>query len=253
MKMLPDSSHERPLLVRVSFTTYILGTLSLPLFGLVACVFISSVFHFEDATGTHCQVPNYLPSISASISLSPESHIWRFCIGLHSAPRILVAFTYFRFYKACFPSRFPESPLSCVTLAFSVCENLGLLLLTYVSSSETYFVHKEGFVLFIISSFIYMLTTCRLWKSIKKHSLSPKDAKSYRWKVHFLLLNVSFCLLAALFFWKHNMYCEPGSYTFFALFEYLVVFSNMAFHLTSVWDFRSREIMVTSAFEDKNF
>lgn len=158
MKMLPDSSHERPLLVRVSFTTYILGTLSLPLFGLVACVVISSVFHFEDATGTHCQVmclfeislqiceikliclqvPNYLPSISASISLSPESHIWRFCIGLHSAPRILVAFTYFRFYKACFPSRFPESPLSCVTLAFSVCENLGLLLLTYVSSSETY-------------------------------------------------------------------------------------------------------------------
>ncbi|XP_056906115.1 post-GPI attachment to proteins factor 2-like isoform X4 [Takifugu flavidus] len=162
MKMLPDSSHERPLLVRVSFTTYILGTLSLPLFGLVACVFISSVFHFEDATGTHCQVPNYLPSISASISLSPESHIWRFCIGLHSAPRILVAFTYFRFYKACFPSRFPESPLSCVTLAFSV------------------FVHKEGFVLFIISSFIYMLTTCRLWKSIKKHSLSPKVT-------HFLL------------------------------------------------------------------
>lgn len=156
MKMLPDSSHER--LVRVSFATYILGTLSLPLFGLVACVFISSVFHFEDATGTHCQVmclfemnlqtrepelislqvPNYLPSISASISLSPESHIWRFCIGLHSAPRFLVAFAYFRFYKACFPSRFPESPLSCVNLAFSVCENLGLLLLTYVSSSETY-------------------------------------------------------------------------------------------------------------------
>lgn len=84
------------------------------------------------------QVPNYLPSISASISLSPESHIWRFCIGLHSAPRFLVAFTYFRFYKACFPSRFPENPLSCVILAFSVCENLGLLLLTYVSSSETY-------------------------------------------------------------------------------------------------------------------
>lgn len=158
MKMLPVSSHERPLLVRVSFTACIQGTLSLPLFGLVACVFISSVFHFEDATGTHCQVmclfeinlqmceikltclqvPNYLPSISASISLSPESRIWRFCIGLHLAPRILVAFTYFRFYKACFPSRFMESLLSCVTLAFSACENLGLLLLTYVSSSETH-------------------------------------------------------------------------------------------------------------------
>lgn len=122
-----------------------------------------------------------------------------------------MAFTYFRWYKACFPSRFPESLLSCVNLVCSVCENLGLLLLTYVSSSETYcrlvfrfvcfvllfkvvmercissirflpvlcsfalsVVHKEGFVLFIISSFVYMLTTCRLWKSIKKYSLSPK-------------------------------------------------------------------------------
>lgn len=84
------------------------------------------------------QVPNYLPSISASISLSPECHIWRFCIGLHSAPRFLVAFTYFKFYKTRFASKFPESPLSCLNLAFSISENLGLLLLTYVSSSETY-------------------------------------------------------------------------------------------------------------------
>lgn len=155
--------YERPLVIRVSFTTCILGTVCLPLFGLITCVFISSVFHFEDSTGTHCQVmsvlqyfcsgftymyetisllcfqvPNYLPSISASISLSPESYIWRFCIGLHSAPRFLVAFTYFRFYKMRFASKFPESLLSCLNLAFSISENLGLLLLTYVSSSETF-------------------------------------------------------------------------------------------------------------------
>lgn len=42
-------------------------------------------------------------------------------------------------------------------------------------------------------------------------------------------------------------------YTLFALFEYLVVISNMAFHLTAVWDFRSRDIMVISSSEDKNF
>lgn len=166
IKMMTASNiigHERALVIRVPFSTCIAGTVCLPLFGLLTCVFISSVFHFEDSTGTHCQVvffilsvffplmsvcskicavcfqvPNYLPSISASISLSPESHIWRFCIGLHSAPRLLVAFSYFSFYKARFASRFPESALSCLNLAFSLCENLGLLLLTYVSSSETY-------------------------------------------------------------------------------------------------------------------
>lgn len=42
-------------------------------------------------------------------------------------------------------------------------------------------------------------------------------------------------------------------YTLFALFEYLVVFSNMAFHLTAIWDFKSRDIMVISSSEDKDF
>lgn len=48
--------HERALVIKVSFSSCIAGTVCLPLFGLLTCVFISSVFHFEDSTGTHCQV-----------------------------------------------------------------------------------------------------------------------------------------------------------------------------------------------------
>ncbi|XP_019713125.1 post-GPI attachment to proteins factor 2-like isoform X1 [Hippocampus comes] len=245
--------NEKPLVIRVSFMTCALGIVSLPLMGLVACVLISSIFHFEDSTRTHCHVPNYLPSISAAISLSPECHIWRFCVGLHSAPRLLVAFAYFKFYKVRFTPRLPESALAYLSLAFSVSENLGLLLLTYVSSSETYFVHKEGFVLFILSSFVYMLITCRLWKAIKRYSLNPEDAKSHHWKVRLLILNLSFCAFATFFYIKHNLYCESGSYTLFALFEYLIVFSNMAFHMTAAWDFRSHDVMVISCSEPKDF
>ncbi|XP_054650270.1 post-GPI attachment to proteins factor 2-like isoform X1 [Dunckerocampus dactyliophorus] len=271
--------HERPLVIRISFTTFVLCTVCLPLLGLIACVLISSVYHFDESTKTHCYVPNYLPSISASISQSPECHIWRFCIGLHSAPRFLVAFIYFKFYKMCFTSKFPERSLAYLSLAFSVLENLGLLLLSYVSSKETYLLHQEGFILFILSSLIYMLITCRLWKTIKRYSLNPEvssppptppivymtsyvclfsflssqDAKSHHWKVRFLLLNVCFSAFAGFFYVKHNLYCESGIYTFFALFEYLTVFSNMAFHLTAVWDFRSREVMVISSSEDKDF
>ncbi|XP_078480911.1 acyltransferase PGAP2-like [Lampetra planeri] len=232
--------HERPLVIRLSFSTCVLGTVCLPLIGLITCISISYVFHFDDCTGTHCQVPNYLPSISASIGLSPECHIWRICIGLHSAPRLLVAFTYFNL-------------LNCLNLAFALIENLGLLLLTYVSSIETYFVHKEGFILFLVGSLFHMLITCRLWKAITKYSVCPEDLKSHLWKVRSLLLYVCFCVFAGFFYWKHNMYCESGSYTLFALFEYLVVFSNMAFHLTAIWDFRSRQVMVISCSEDKDF
>lgn len=48
--------NEKPLVIRISFTTCALGIVSLPLMGLVACVLISSVVHFEDSTRTHCHV-----------------------------------------------------------------------------------------------------------------------------------------------------------------------------------------------------
>ncbi|CDQ97119.1 unnamed protein product [Oncorhynchus mykiss] len=72
-------------------------------------------------------------------------------------------------------------------------------------------VHKEGFVLFIASSVIHMVLTCRLWLVIKKYSLIPEDVKSFHWKIRCLILNIAFCCLAAYFYWKHNMYCEQGS------------------------------------------
>lgn len=90
------------------------------------------------AAPPHHQVPNYLPSISASISLVPERYIWRFCIGLHSAPRFLVAAAYFSFYRGRFAKSFPDMGLSVLALIAALAENVGLLLLTYVSSTETY-------------------------------------------------------------------------------------------------------------------
>lgn len=84
------------------------------------------------------QVSNYLPSISAAISHVPERYIWRCCIGLHSAPRYLVAAAYFNFYYRRFAKSLPELVLSGLALICSLSENTGLLLLTYVSSSETY-------------------------------------------------------------------------------------------------------------------
>lgn len=177
---------DRPL-IRLPFTSLAVATVLLPFTGLIACLFISLVYHFEDATYTHCQVggvmahhgesvglssrnelkvsgvreesalplcdltlrlclfrplslqvSNYLPSISAAISRVPERYIWRCCIGLHSAPRYLVAAAYFNFYHGRFAKRVPELLLSGLALLCSLSENTGLLLLTYVSSTETY-------------------------------------------------------------------------------------------------------------------
>lgn len=247
-----DRDRDRPLF-RLPYTSFTVGTVLLPLTGLIACLFISLVYHFEDATFTHCHVPNYLPSISAAISRMPERYIWRGCIGLHSAPRYLMTLTYFSFYRVRFAKRLPELLLSGLALLCSLTENTGLMLLTYVSSTETYSVHKNGFIVFIGSSLLYMLITCRLWQVIRRHYVNPEEITSYRWKVRLFFFNVSCCLAAAYFFRRHNKYCEPGVYTLFAFFEYLVVFSNIAFHMTIFWDFGSKEVMVATPPEDKRY
>ncbi|XP_047463601.1 post-GPI attachment to proteins factor 2 [Mugil cephalus] len=250
----PYSSLDRDrTLIRLPFTSFAVGTVLLPLTGLIACLFISLIYHFEDSTYTHCQVSNYLPSISSAISRVPERYIWRGCIGLHSAPRYLVAAAYFSFYRGRFANRLPERLLSVLALGCSLAENTGLMLLTYVSSTETYSVHKYGFVTFIVFSLLHMLITWRLWYVIKRQDMNPEETTSYVWKRRLVLFNVSCCLAAAYFFRRHNNYCEDGVYTLFAFFEYLVVFSNMAFHMTAFWDFGSKEVTVATPPEDKRY
>lgn len=254
MQQVPYGSVDRDKpLIRVPFTRLAVITVCLPLLGLVACIVLAMLYHYNDATYTHCQVPNYLPSISAAISLTPERYIWRFSIGLHSAPRFLVAAAYLSFYRGRFSRRLTEQLLSGFTFLLALSENVGLLLLTYVSSTETYSVHKSGFILFIGSSLFHMLCTCKLWSLIVKYSISSEEMMSYWFKLRLFLFNGGFCVLAFYFYRRHNTYCEEGIYTCFAVCEYLVVLSNMAFHMTAYWDFGGKEVMVATPPEGKHF
>uniref|UniRef100_A0A3Q2PH15 Acyltransferase PGAP2 n=1 Tax=Fundulus heteroclitus TaxID=8078 RepID=A0A3Q2PH15_FUNHE len=217
--LLSNLDRDRPL-IRVRFTTFAVATVLLPLTGLLVCLVTSLLYHYEDATYTHCQVSNYLPSISAAISRPPEIYIWRSCIGLHSAPRYLVAAAYFSFYRGRFAGRLLELLLSGVALLCSVAENTGLVLLTYVASTEAYKVHKYGFIVFIACSLLHMLITVRLWHVIQRHYVSP-EVTSPRWNQNqkIFLLDPVWCSFFHHVFYLHEACDETWPFVELNLFK----------------------------------
>lgn len=224
-----------------------LGTavLSLPLFGLVSCVILSLLYDFESSTATHCNVANYLPSVSSAIGgYTPQRYIWRVCIALHCSPRFIALVCYYNSFhrlqvQTC---QYLYHFLVTLNMLLNVIENFCLLLLTCISSTENYNAHETSFVTFLVCSEFYMFFSLILCWWSKSSEMASKEWFSFKMKCLFFFVNLMSCAGVAYFFNRHNTYCEPGVYSLFALSEYTVVISNILFHGMAVVDFGGGKI-----------
>ncbi|XP_055713402.1 post-GPI attachment to proteins factor 2 [Phlebotomus papatasi] len=242
--MLPEYhslDRETPLF-RTPFGKFAFRVVSLPFFSFLFCVLWSVVFYFDRATATHCHVYNFLPSISAAIgSYQPQRFIWQVAICAHAVPRFMVAYMYLRYYRSCVRKRWHFLVNSATML--NVVENGALLGLSLFTSVDSYEIHKFCFITFIATSELYMLVSYIMNINLRRgDSLTKLEDKSIRFKGYLCLINIVSFSLAGYFFLRHNSYCEPGVYSLFALFEYIVVLTNMGFHMTAYWDFHGRWI-----------
>jgi len=234
----------------------VIKTVCLPLFGMFFSVVWSILFEWESSTATHCRVANYLPSVSAAIGSTPQAYIWRFCIALHCAPRILYADAYWTWYqlkplnhnKALSKYR---KILASFALYSHYVEMLGLIGLTVVSSTENADLHELGFILFISGSLCYMILSCIISNLIILDKKFQQQSKKLKQKL--TIFNVTMFLAAMYFYYRHNKYCESGVYTLFAFAEYLIILSNVYFHYTIALDLKSFNIVLCDNEEFKVF
>lgn len=220
-------------------------TVSLPFFGFLFCVVWSVLYNFESATYTHCKVYNFLPSISAAIGhYKPQRDVWRAAIATQAHTRVLVLIMYYRYYReTVYKWAHAVSNLALVTYAV---ENTALVTLSFWSSNENYALHKLSFITFLVMSLLHMTLSCMITRSCRSPAKDAVEASSFRWKWRMLSANISSILLACYFFYRHNTYCEINVYSLFALAEYMVVLTNMGFHMTAAWDFAGRSLLVSS-------
>ncbi|XP_071525713.1 post-GPI attachment to proteins factor 2-like [Panulirus ornatus] len=232
--------------VRIPLARLAVVTVSLPLGAFFLCIYLSLRYNFDLSTATHCGVPNYLPSISSAIGeFVPQRYIWRAAIAVHSAPRFLIASMYNSFMNRILPNIAFYNNAVKVTTFLNVVENIALLGLSFVSSKENYDVHKVFFIVFMVCSELYMVLTCLLLKDNARRLTTPLERLAYLKKKQLMAANLTSFFVALYFFYRHNTYCEPGMYSVFAFLEYMVVLSNMGFHMTAYYDFHNHELVVS--------
>lgn len=209
--MLP--SYERlnapKTLVKIAFSKLAMGAISLALGAFLFTIVWTLLYDFERATYTHCDVRNYLPSISAAIgNYEPQKTMWRLAIVLHLPMRLAVAYIYSKYYRDNIRKNRRIFAQSAVTL--NVVENLALLSLSLWTSSDDYEIHRNAFITFIACSEIYMFITYFLHKNGRKQQLTELEERSVKYKFYFFVANLIAFALAGYFFLRHNAKCEPG-------------------------------------------
>jgi len=227
-----------PILFKIRFRHLAVVTVSLPCFAFVFCIIYSFFNHYDLVTRTHCNIWNVAPSISASIGhFAPQKYVWKVCIALHSAPRLLICQMYHTHMQRMLRRDSYVQQLALFTCTLNVAEVFSLLLLSVVPSVEDFTLHKLCFGSFLFFSAFFISSSVYLFSF---HRISPGshlDRQSLYYKKMLLATNFFSILVAIYCYWRHNTYCEPGIYSIFSVFEYTVVLSNMAFHFTSYYDF----------------
>ncbi|XP_014214509.1 post-GPI attachment to proteins factor 2 isoform X2 [Copidosoma floridanum] len=199
----------------LSFSKIAWFTVLVPFLSFVFCIIWSILYNFENATETHCNVYNFLPSVSAAIGhYRPQKTIWKAAITVQAMVRALVLYMYYQYY---------------VETVYKWAQAI----------------HKIAFMTFLFMSLIHMILSYLVAKTCCNVTKDTNSITSLRWKFNSLILNVIAIVLACYFFYRHNKYCEPFVYSLFALAEYVVVVTNMAFHVTAAHDFAGRRLFMS--------
>lgn len=219
-------------------------TVSLPFCAFIGCVLLTMYKDFESANNTHCKVPNFLPSISASIgNYEPQRTIWQTAIYVHAIPRLLIISLRWKSYLSAVLEDY--SGVVNFTILLNVIENLSLLGLTFWTSAKYYPYHEVCFKTFIGASIFYMLFVCILLSKFRRRKIvTNNEKKSLKYKWRLLLTNIISFACAAYFFLRHNKFCEPYVYSMFGFSEYIVVTTNIAFHLSNIYDIPQQYVIL---------
>ena len=100
---------------------------------------------------------------------------------------------------------------------------LALFVLTFVTSSDNYDIHKTGFVSWLVFGTLALLLFVYTWRSAVPVIATAQERFVWNWFRWVTTAYFGLGALAVFFFYIHNTYCTPYMYSFFGMCEFGVI------------------------------
>lgn len=230
--------------------------------GMILCLLISVTRNYKSVTWTQCGAVNWFPSASACIgNHSLQRCIWIASVSLYIGQRILSIPMLYRLFRVVLrqDDMFAQRILNPSRAVVYTLEQICMFLLTYFSSTDNLFVHTVAFAGVCTFNSVNMLITCELCRRwLANVKTSPVDStlawggylgvevaqESLTWRNTWAVVSFLALTCAIGFYYTHERWCPHGAYSYFAISEWVFIFSTFAFHHAECREFRNVELSV---------
>lgn len=220
-----------------------------PLCGMWVCLVLSVCYNYDGVTATRCSDQpadepslniNFIPSISACLGDNlPQAGIWRSACILQNWVRLPAAIAMYGHFEQALQGT--ASSLNKLLIFVAFVENVGIIILSTFSSTDSSFVHEIGFCIYAVAHATCMILTIVLTnKHIRMGTCTTTNhrqhvrfsVKAYKYRVVVAACNIASLVVAMAFFTTaQGSYCHTyGWYSMFAICEWFYVVSAQCFH-----------------------
>lgn len=182
-----------------------------------------------------------IPSISAITGVTPQTYMWRIAVAFHVGPRMVIAQVYYNYFISQM-SKVVDKSTSYILI--NLCYWLNLIEIaaicgvTYISNRENYrtssnlsycyiliycilstitftffsfllflAVHEKIFILFMLSSLLYMIVMIKTFNMMHK-TMTEHQRLSYNIKKILFAICITSTFTLIIYFIKHRFYCH---------------------------------------------
>ncbi|KAI9597182.1 Frag1/DRAM/Sfk1 family-domain-containing protein [Syncephalis fuscata] len=180
----------------------------------------------------------WFPSVSAATGdRYPARSIFQIIIALAAGPRFAILSLWY--LHASSKMNYP-STLAKTVFGIGLIRTVACGVFVYITSTDDHDIHDIGMLLYILCTFPYMIGT--IWHERRLSGVKVQHAVKWRKRLG-ILFGASLGPLA-YFFIQHKVHKVKGAYSFYALFEWSLIFYDIAFDACSAWCFSRLQVLV---------